>query len=147
MTESRPPLLNAGRQWIWEQLVGFSHRLIVQDPTGAAHIHGPAAQPASINGIESTKPSRLAPQGSPEAVVRSAGSGARPPRSTHGYWQRGGAQVSQLITKEGAPAGTRLKQEFPKQDDVNITMRWPQMFLSTSTFFIISLQLYLALPS
>lgn len=57
MTESRHHLLNVGRRWVWEQLVGFPRRLNVQDPTGSAHIHGPAAQPASINSTGSTKPS------------------------------------------------------------------------------------------
>lgn len=57
MTESRHHLPNVGRRWVWEQLVGVPHRLNVQDPMGSAHIHGPAAQPASINSTGSTKPS------------------------------------------------------------------------------------------
>lgn len=57
MTENWPHLLTVGRQWVWEHLVGFPHRLNIPDLTRGAHVRGPATQPALTSDTEGPKPS------------------------------------------------------------------------------------------
>lgn len=78
MTESQHHLLNVGRRWVWERLVGFPHRLNIQDPMGSAYIQDlQPSQPQSIA-------QEAASSSSPGAVVKSTGSGAKLPTSKLG---------------------------------------------------------------